>query len=156
MIDQTSNMTARLQQEILAGAMATLSLTSEINQELLEVSTNGISMGDEALLERVGLFVNRNSAEYRFDKLRLKVAAYIGERKALIDAGNRLLQAHGAQLVNVHTDYGLSDCQADGDTGHTNTEWDEHMTEAYGQMQASIEAVEADVAICQYLLSTLT
>lgn len=116
---------------------------------------NGISMGDENLLERVGLFVNRHSAEYRFDKLRDKVAAYIGERKALIEAGNKLLHQQGMQTVPEKADYGLSKCQAQWDSSHTNTEWDERMQDAYDRMQACIEAVEADITECQTLLGTL-
>jgi hypothetical protein len=154
MSNPNHNAASLLTREMLTGTMASLSLTHEINKELQE-TVNGISMGDENLLERVGLFVNRHSAEYRFDKLRDKVAAYIGERKALIEAGNKLLHQQGMQTVPEKADYGLSKCQAQWDSSHTNTEWDERMQDAYDRMQACIEAVEADITECQTLLGTL-
>jgi hypothetical protein len=154
MSNTNHNAASLLTREMLTGTMASLSLTHEINKELQE-TVNGISMGDENLLERVGLFVNRHSAEYRFDKLRDKVAAYIGERKALIEAGNKLLHQQGMQTVPEKADYGLSKCQAQWDSSHTNTEWDERMQDAYDRMQACIEAVEADITECQTLLGTL-
>ena len=113
MSNPNHNAASLLTREMLTGTMASLSLTHEINKELQE-TVNGISMGDENLLERVGLFVNRHSAEYRFDKLRDKVAAYIGERKALIEAGNKLLHLQGMQTMPEKADYGLSKCQRSG------------------------------------------
>ena len=77
------------------------------------------------------------------------------KRKALIEIGNRYLSARGAETVARQADYGLSGCKADSDIGHANTDWDEHMSDAYEQMQASIEAVEADVSSCQDLLGDL-
>jgi len=154
MTNQIHAAASLLTREMLTGTMTSLSLTHEINKELQE-TVNGISMGDENLLERVGLFVNRHSAEYRFDKLRDKVAAYIGERKALIEAGNKLLHLQGMQTMPEKADYGLSKCQAQWDSSHTNTEWDERMQDAFDRMQACIEAVEADITECQALLDTL-
>jgi hypothetical protein len=154
MTHQNQAAVSTLTREMLTGTFASLSLTQEIGKELQE-TINGISMGDEGLLERVGLFVNRHSAEYRFDKLRDKVAAYIGARKALLDAGNKLLHAHGMQTVPEKSDYGLAACQAQWDSSYTNTEWDERMQDAYERMQDCIEAVEADITECQTLLGTL-
>lgn len=154
MIQQNQDAVSLLTREMLTGTHESLSLTHEIGKELQE-TINGISTGDESLLERVGLFVNRHSAEYRFEKLREKVAAYIGARKALLDAGNKLLHAHGMQPVPDKSDYGLAACQAQWDSSYTNTEWDEHMQDAYERMQNCIEAVEADITECQALLSTL-
>ena len=151
MINQQHSKPSNLHHLMLSGAVESLSLTGEINQELMAV-IDGISSGDENLLERVGVFVNRNSSEYRFNQLRRKVASYIGKRKALIDIGNRQLLARGIETVALHADYGLSGCKADSDTSHTNTGWEDHMSDAYERMQGSIEAVEADVSRCQELL----
>ena len=151
MTGRHKNAISNLHQLILSGAVESLSLTQEIGAELMGV-IDGISLGDESLLERVGVFVNRNSSGYRFNQLRRKVASYIGKRKALIDIGNHHLRARGAATVVTQTDYGLSGCKTDSDTSHTNTDWDEHISDAYARMQASIEAVEADVSRCQDLL----
>lgn len=154
MTNQNQAAVSMLTREMLTGTFASLSLTQEIGKELQE-TVNGMSMGDENLLERAGLFINRHSAEYCFDKLRDKVAAYIGGRKALLDAGNKLLLESGMQTLPEKSDYGLSKCQAQWDSSHTNTEWDERMQDAYDRMQACIEAVEADITECQALLGTL-
>ena len=141
--------------QMFSGSQASLPLTQEISAELMSVTFYGMSMGDEPLLQRAGVFVSRTAAEHRFKKLRRKVASYIGKRKALIEIGNRYLRARGAETVAMQADYGLSGCKADSDIGHANTDWDEHMSDAYEQMQASIEAVEADVSSCQDLLGDL-
>ena len=143
-----------LQRLMVFGAVESVSLAQEVGKESIAVFY-GISLGDENLLERVGVFVTRNYGEYRFNQLRRKVASYIGKRKALIEIGNRYLSARGAEAVAMQADYGLSGCKADSDIGHTNTDWDEHMSDAYERMQDSIEAVEADVSRCQELLGEL-
>ena len=143
-----------LQRLMLSGAVESVSLAQEVGKESIAVF-DGISLGDENLLERVGVFVSRNYGEYRFNQLRRKVASYIGKRKALIEIGNRHLRVRGVETVVMRADYCLSDCNADSDTSHTNTDWEDHMSGAYERMQASIEAVEADVSRCQDLLGDL-
>ena len=68
---------------------------------------------------------------------------------------NRLLRAHGVKTVEVRDDYGLSECRADSDPSYANTEWSDHMNDAYERMQESIEAVESDVSRCNDLLGEL-
>jgi len=151
---EQANIVKTLSHKMFSGGVAFAALSQEITRELWEVM-DGISLGDENLLQRAGLFINRNSAEHRFNRLRRKVAAHIGERKALINAGNRLLRAHGVETVEARYDYGLSECRADSDPRHANTEWSDHMNDAYERMQESIEAVESDVSRCNDLLGEL-
>ena len=106
-----------LQRLMVFGAVESVSLAQEVGKESIAVFY-GISLGDENLLERVGVFVTRNYGEYRFNQLRRKVASYIGKRKALIEIGNRYLSARGAEAVAMQADYGLSGCKADSDIGH--------------------------------------
>ena len=155
MADERRKEPKGLHVQMFSGAQASLALTQEISAELMSVAFYGMSMGDEPLLQRAGVFVSRKTAEYRFRKLRRKVASYIGKRKALVEIGNRCLSARGAETVTLQADYGLSACTADSDARHANTGWDEHMSDAYERMQASIEAVEADVSRCQDLLIAL-
>ena len=108
-----------LQRLMLSGAVESVSLAQEVGKESI-ADFDGISLGDENLLERVGVFVSRNYGEYRFNQLRRKVASYIGKRKALIEIGNRHLRVRGVETVVIRADYGLSDCKADSDTSHTN------------------------------------
>jgi len=141
--------------QMFSGSQPSFPLTQEISTELMSVTYYGMSMGGESLLQRAGVFVSRGKANYRFRLLRRKVARHIGRRKALIEIGNRYLSARGAEAVPMQADYGLTDCQADSDTSHDNTDWGDHMSDAYERMQASIEAVEADVSKCQDSLIAL-
>ena len=137
-----------LSKVMLSGAIEALSLSQEINVALMG-AIDGISIGDEPMLQRAGLFAIRTAAGRRFTKLQHKVATHIGRRKAVIEVGNAHLQAHGLETVVLQADYGLSDCKADRDTAHTNTDWSDHMIEAWERLQNVIEAVEADVTSCQ-------
>ena len=142
-----------LQRLMVFGAVESVSLAQEVGKESIAVFY-GISLGDENLLERVGVFVSRNYGEYRFNQLRRKVASYIGKRKALIEIGNRHLRVRGVETVVIRADYGLSTARQTA-TPATLMDWEDHMSDPYERMQASIEAVEADVSRCQDLLGEL-
>lgn len=155
MTDEQRKSTHGLHLQMFSDAHASLSLAQEISAELINVTFYGMSMGDENLLQRAGVYISRERAQFRFNKLRRKVATYIGKRKALIEIGNRYLSTRGMEVVAMQADYGLSGCKADTDTGFSNTDWDERMSDAYERMQLSIEAVEADISRCQDLLLAL-
>ena len=155
MVDELRKSVNGLHLEIFSGVQSSLVLAREISDALTTVSLYGMSMGDESLLQRAGVYICRESAQYHFKKLRRKVAKYVGWRKALIEIGNRHLSARGAETVEMQADRGLSTCAFDTETGFANTDWDEHMIDAYERMHASIDAVEADVSKCQNLLIAL-
>ena len=152
MISEQRKSTHGLHLEGFSRTEESLLLARKISDELTTVALYVMSMGDDSLLQRAGVYVSRDSVQYRFNRLQRKVSSHLERRRALIEIGNRYLSAQGAETVAIRDDYGPYALRVDSDAGHINKGWDEQLNDAYKRMQAGIEAVEADVSRCQDML----
>lgn len=149
---QAASLWEDFNQQAIAKTKKYVQLNTAICQQQLKLLDYCVSFGDENLIHRGVIQVQRMVRAADFSTIQAQVVDYLHEDRQWINRALPLIDdsAWADTLVDIKT---INRLAADSDSGHHNTEWTEHLNEAYQAMLDALEQSDQAWEACYQLLN---